>query len=112
MNGLGRVDHVAVRVHDPDALDEFLTTVLGLTRQGSRRRALYSLPGGVTLAVFGIGEEQGGLGDRAQGRLPDHMAFRVDDMAQWASHLASRGYPLEGDMVMAPGGLCLQFVEG
>ncbi len=108
--GLGVLDHVAVRVADPEALTEFLTNTMGVERRGTDTRRLFSLPGGVTLAVFPVGADQGGIGDRSGARLPDHLALRVDSLDAVRSHLAEHGYQLEGDMVAAPGGLVLQFV--
>src|SRR5579875_17090 len=61
---LGALDHVAIRVEDPEALHEFLTEVLGLERRGTATRGLYALAGGVTLAVFRVGTEEGGQGER------------------------------------------------
>jgi len=108
--GLGALDHVAVRVSDPDALSQFLTDVLGVERHGTDTRRLFNLPGGVTLAVFPVGADSGGIGDRGESRLPDHMALRVDSLEAVKAHLGQHGYELDGDMLMAPGGLVLQFV--
>ncbi len=108
---IGAVDHIAVRSADAEALSEFLTDVLGLTRKGSASRRLYDLDGGVTLAVFSVGTNQGGLGEREAERLPDHIAVRVDSLEKMRQHLAGAGYTLDGDMLVAPGGLCLQFVD-
>lgn len=107
----GPVDHIAVRTTDADALTVFLTDVLGLSRQGSNARRLFPLPGGVTLAVFAAGTPGGGLGSVEAEKLPDHIALRVEDVEAVRAVLAARGYVMEGDMVVAPGGLCLQFVE-
>ena len=108
--GLGALDHVAVRVEDPDALTKFLTEVLGVERRGTETRRLFGLPGGVTLAVFPVGANQGGIGDRSGTRLPDHLALHVDSLDGVRKHLAAHGYAMDGDMVAAPGGLVLQFV--
>ncbi len=107
---IGGVDHIAVRVTDPAELGKFLTEVLGLTRRGTETRGLYALPGGTTLAVFPVGADQGGIGERATPRLPDHIAVKVDHYQEFEAYLKSRGYELDGDMLIAPGGLCLQFV--
>ncbi len=107
---IGAVDHIAVRVEDPGELGKFLTEVLGLTRRGTETRGLYALPGGVTLAVFPVGAEQGGIGERGHSRLPDHIAVKVADYEEFEADLKARGFELDGDMLIAPGGLCLQFV--
>ncbi len=107
---IGAVDHIAVRVEDPTQLGKFLIDVLGLTRRGTDTRGLYALPGGVTLAVFPVGADQGGIGTRDATRLPDHIAVKVDHFEEFESYLKSRGFELDGDMLIAPGGLCLQFV--
>lgn len=107
---LGALDHVAVRVEDAAALHGFLTEVLGLQRKGTETRGLYALPGGVTLAVFQVGTEEGGQGERHATRVPDHLALRAASLAAVEKTLATHGYALDGDMVMAPGGLCVQFV--
>jgi catechol 2,3-dioxygenase-like lactoylglutathione lyase family enzyme len=108
---VGALDHVAVRVEDPAALHQFLQEVLGLERKGTALRGVYALPGGVSLAVFPVGAESGGQGDRQSTRLPDHVALRVDSLRAAEEKLAAHGYHLTGDMVVAPGGLCVQFVE-
>lgn len=107
---LGALDHVAVRVEDPQMLHGFLTEVLGLERRGTASRGLYALPGGVTLAVFQVGTEEGGQGERHQTRVPDHLALRASSLKDVEARLTEHGYALDGDMVMAPGGLCVQFV--
>ncbi|MGC8486683.1 MAG: VOC family protein [Clostridia bacterium] len=107
---LGALDHVAVRVEDPTALHGFLTEVLGLERKGTATRGLYALPGGVTLAVFAVGTEDGGHGDRHASRVPDPLALRASSLKDVEARLSEHGYKLDGDMVMAPGGLCVQFV--
>lgn len=108
---LGAIDHIAVRVDDPEALGRFLQDVLGLRAEGSASRRLYPLPGGQRLAVFATGGNSGGIGDKAGSRLPDHIALRVDNFVEFSRFLAQKGFPLEGDMLSAPGGLVLQFVE-
>lgn len=108
---LGPLDHVAVRVEDPAKLSGFLAEVFGLSRRGTETRGLFDLPGGVTLAVFPIGADQGGIASRADKLVPDHMAFRVGSLSSVTEHLKGFGYELNGDMLVAPGGLCLQFVE-
>ncbi|WP_053959462.1 VOC family protein [Sulfobacillus thermosulfidooxidans] len=105
------VDHIAVRVSEPEALAEFFTNVLGLERKGTSTRALFSLPGGITIAVFPIGANQGGISERTTSLVPDHIAITVDDFAAMKAFLESKGYEFDGDMMIAPGGLCLQFVE-
>jgi predicted enzyme related to lactoylglutathione lyase len=107
---LGALDHVAVRVEDPRALGQFLQEVFQLERRGTETRALYDLPGGVTLAVFPIGANQGGIAARGERLVPDHLALRVDSLDAVRTHLAGFGHQLDGDMLVAPGGLCLQFV--
>lgn len=107
---LGVLDHVAIRVEDPVALHGFLTEVLGLERKGTDTRGLYALPGGVTLAVFQVGTEEGGRGERSAPRVPDHLALRASSLGAVRERLSAHGYTLDGDMVMAPGGLCVQFV--
>lgn len=106
-----RVDHIAVRVSEPEALAQFFTDVLGLERKGTSTRALFPLPGGVTIAVFPIGANQGGIGERTASLIPDHIAIAVDSVSATKQYLEARGYEFDGDMMIAPGGLCLQFVE-
>lgn len=108
---LGALDHVAVRVEDPAQLARFLTEVFQLKQRGTETRGLFDLPGGVTLAVFPIGSAGGGIGRRDERKVPDHLAFQVDRLEEVREHLSAFGYTLEGDMMVAPGGLCLQFTE-
>lgn len=100
---VARLDHVVLRVRNPDASIAFYGAALGC--EVVRRRddlGLVHLRAGTSMidlvAIDGTLGHAGGAAPGAEGRNVDHVALRIDpfDAAAIGAHLAALGLPLAG----------------
>jgi glyoxylase I family protein len=92
------IDHLVLRVRDPQAMERFYVEVLGLTVERRQDRiGLVQLRAGAQLvdlvAVDGMLGQQGGAGPGPEGRNLDHFCLNLDDfdLSAVEAHLAAHG---------------------
>jgi glyoxylase I family protein len=96
--GIKGLDHLVLRVRDPEAMERFYVEVLGLTvERRSAQIGLVQLRAGAQLvdlvAVEGPLGRQGGAGPGPEGRNLDHICFNLADfdLARVEAHLKAHG---------------------
>ena len=112
-----RVLESALYVDDLDRAVTFFRDILGLEPmiEAPGRLVAMNAGGATVLLLFKLGSTTAGLQSPTgwipphDGSGPVHLAFAVDDIAPWESHLATHGVAIESRVTWDRGGTSVYF---